>query len=190
MPTRGAKIEVEDLAAIKSENEATLIGKGVNFLGKTIRLPFNLLLAADEFFKTISTRGELNVKAHHRFRHSLNQGKTFDEAKANAQMVLLDPVSFATDLETKALHDTMQSDLGEIGRMTRFVQNTWLGRFIIPFSTAPTNSILRAVENMPYLQVFHPIKISKLYVINMLLVKLDYQQAWQQLLEKWFPTDV
>tara|TARA_R100000655_G_scaffold97369_2_gene140268 strand:- start:3325 stop:6699 length:3375 start_codon:yes stop_codon:yes gene_type:complete len=156
MPTRGTKIEVEDMAAIKSMDESTRFGQGINWLGKVIRTPFSLLLAADEWFKTISTRGELNVKAHHRYRHSLNQGKTHEEAVANAQMVLLDPVSFATDLETTALHNTMQSDLGFLGKATRAVQNTWLGRFIIPFSVAPTNSIINAAENMPYLQMFHP----------------------------------
>jgi hypothetical protein len=52
-----------------------------------------LLLAGDEFFKTISQRGELYVAANRRYQMSLRQGLTNEEAIDNAGMVLLDPRS-------------------------------------------------------------------------------------------------
>jgi hypothetical protein len=43
----------------------------------------------------------------------------------------------------------MQSDLGKLGKLTGAIQNSFFGRFILPFATAPTNSMLRTAENTP-----------------------------------------
>jgi len=67
-----------------------------------------------------------------------------------AGMVLLDPRSVSEELLYKSRYDTMTLDTGLIGK----IASTWqsipiLGRVTLPFSTAPTNEILRALERLP-----------------------------------------
>jgi len=40
----------------------------------------------------------------------------------------------------------LQSDLGKFGQVTGMLQRTLLGRFLLPFATAPTNALLRTME--------------------------------------------
>jgi hypothetical protein len=61
-------------------------------------------------------------------------------------MMLLDPGSVADDLNYKAKFDTLQSDLGTFGEVAGKLQRNLVGRFIMPFVTAPTNALLRTME--------------------------------------------
>ena len=155
MPARAQKLDVENTSALQVPDHVPW-AKTINLIGGVIRTPFRLLLGMDEFFKTISTRGELQVKAHQRFQHALRMGKTEEEAADAAGMVFLDPKAFAADLEAKALHDTMQESLGTPGKVVRGFQNTLIGRFILPFSTAPTNSLKNSALNTPIVQFLVP----------------------------------
>jgi len=114
-----------------------LFARGINEFGKRARIPFRLLLAGDEFFKTVSQRGELYVAAHRRYQANLRAGEDQQFALDEAGMVLLDPRSVSDDLILKSRYDTMTSDTGEIGRIAGKVQSIpILGRILVPFSTA------------------------------------------------------
>jgi hypothetical protein len=142
------KLDVETFAPGISSSRGDIFGWAINEFGKRARIPFRLLLAGDEFFKTISMRGELYVAANRRYQMSLRQGLTQEEAIDNAGMVLLDPRAVREDLDFKARYDTLTSDLGTFGKMANELQKTAFGRFILPFVTAPTNDVLRTTEFM------------------------------------------
>ena len=129
--------------------EEGFFAKSLSYAGKGVRLPFRLLLGADEFFKVMSSRGELYTAVSRRYGDLIMQGKTDEEALAEAGMLLLDPKAVDEVVEERALYDTMQSDLGKLGKLTGAIQNNFLGRFVLPFATAPTNSMFRVLENSP-----------------------------------------
>lgn len=145
LPASASKLDVETYGAISSQAD-NFFGHSINTLGRAVRIPFRLLLTADEFSKTIAQRGELYTAVNRRYQSALNAGKTQQEALDEAGMLLLDPRSMADDLDVKAKYDTMQSDLGAMGKVMGAFQRTWAGRFILPFATAPTNSMMRTTE--------------------------------------------
>ena len=147
--SESSKLDVDVYTAISGESDSFL-AQGISRLGKTVRIPFRLLLGADEFFKTISQRGEMYTAAHRDFQHALRQGKSITEAQDMAGRRLLDPRSIAAELDHKAKFDTLQSDLGKFGEVSSMFQRTLVGRFILPFATAPTNSMLRTLEYLPW----------------------------------------
>ena len=140
------KIDVEAYQPGIYLNRGDVFGNSINNFGKMARIPFRFLMASDEFFKTISMRGELYVAANRRYQMSLRMGKTPEEAIDDAGMVLLDPRAVEEDLDLKARYDTLTSDLGAFGKFASQIQETALGRFVLPFATAPTNDILRTTE--------------------------------------------
>jgi hypothetical protein len=142
------KLDVETFEPGIRSTSGGMFGQAINEFGRRARIPFRLLLAGDEFFKTISMRGELYVAANRRYQMSLRAGRTNEEAIDDAGMVLLDPRAVREDLDFKARYDTLTSDLGTIGKMANELQQTAFGRFILPFATAPTNDVLRTTEFM------------------------------------------
>jgi hypothetical protein len=142
------KVDFETFDPGIASSGSSVFGQAINEFGRRARLPFRFLLAGDEFFKTISQRGELYVAANRRYQMSLRMGRTAEEAIDDAGMVLLDPRSVREDLDLKARYDTMTSDLGAFGKLANIVQNTWLGRYVLPFSTAPTNDVMRTSSFM------------------------------------------
>ena len=145
LPSGASKLDVETYGAISSQAD-NFFGHSINTLGRSVRIPFRLLLGADEFVKTISQRGEHYVAVNRRYQAALNEGKTQEQALDEAGMMLLDPRSMADDLDVKAKYDTMQSDLGAFGKTIGGIQRNFFGRFLLPFATAPTNSMLRTTE--------------------------------------------
>lgn len=128
-----------------------LFARGISNFGKMTRIPFRMLLAGDEFFKTISQRGELYVAAHRRYQAGLRAGEDPQRALDEAGMVLLDPRAVSDDLVLKSRYDTMTADAGEIGRLAGKLQSIpFLGRILVPFSTAPTNEVMRTLERLPF----------------------------------------
>ena len=149
IPAGGSKLDVEQYAATVGES-SSFFSKSLDELGKRMRIPFRLLLAADEFTKTISQRGEFYTLLNKRYQHALRNGMTEQQASDEAAMLLLDPMAVADDLDYKAKFDTLQSDLGFFGQVTGRFQRTLFGRFILPFATAPTNALLRTMEYTPF----------------------------------------
>lgn len=148
-PAGASKLDVDQYAATVGQSES-FFSKSLDELGKRMRIPFRLLLTADEFTKTISQRGEFYTAINKRYNHALRQGMSQQEALDEAGMLLLDPRAVADDLDYKARFDTLQSDLGMFGKVTGMLQRTLAGRFILPFATAPTNALLRTMEYTPF----------------------------------------
>jgi hypothetical protein len=126
--------------------QGNIFGRAINEFGIRARIPFRLLLAGDEFFKTISSRGELYTAVNRRYQMSLRMGNTHEQAMDDAGMVLLDPRAVREDLDLKARYDTLTSDLGLFGKAVGAIQRNAVGRFLVPFSTAPTNEMIRTSE--------------------------------------------
>ncbi len=150
--SEASKLDVEQYTSIAGESDSTL-AKATTELGKRIRIPFRLLLTSDEFFKTMSQRGELYVQANRQYKKALRDGKTVEQAQDEAGMLLLDPQYVAEELDYKAKYDTLQSDLGQFGKFTGMVQRFDIGgipvgRMVLPFATAPTNAFLGTTEFM------------------------------------------
>lgn len=148
-PAGASKLDVDQYAAVAGQSDS-FFNKSLDELGKRMRIPFRLLLSADEFTKTISQRGEFYTAVNKRYQHSKRKGMTEQEALDEAGMLLLDPRAIAGDLDLKARFDTLQSDLGKFGQVTGMLQRTLLGRFLLPFATAPTNALLRTMEYTPF----------------------------------------
>jgi hypothetical protein len=166
-----------NVGAIRWDGES-MYARGINEFGKRARIPFRLLLAGDEFFKTISQRGELYVAAHRRYQAGLRAGEDPQRALDEAGMVLLDPRAVSDEMINKARYDTMTLDTGLLGQLASKIQNVpVLGRIILPFATAPTNDMLRTLERLPI-----PIGSKRLYQD---LLGQNGPQAQQMALGRW-----
>jgi hypothetical protein len=149
LPAGSSKLDIDQYQPGFKDAES-MLGKSLDQLGKRVRIPFRLLLAADEFTKTISQRGELYTALNKRYQHTLRNGGSKQEALDEAGMLMLDTRAVAEELDVKAKFDTLQSDLGIFGKVMGKFQRTLLGRFIVPFVTAPTNALLRTMEYTPF----------------------------------------
>lgn len=160
MPAGASKLDVERYSAIAAQSDSYL-GKVFDEFGRRARLPFTALLAGDEFFKTMSQRGELYVQANRAYKTAKRNGATDLQAQDEAGMVLLDSQSKADELIDKSKYDTLQSDLGAFGRAAKLVQNADIagipvGRLAMPFTVAPTNDAIRSAEFIPFVNLLTP----------------------------------
>jgi hypothetical protein len=136
------------VGAIRSSQD-NFFGRAINELGRRGRYPFRFLMFGDEFFKTISQRGDLYVRSYQRYQASIRAGNDAQTAIDDAGMLLLDPTAASKELNLQARYDTLTSDLGAFGKLARRVQDTIPGRYLLPFFTAPTNEFLRTLETIP-----------------------------------------
>ena len=133
----------------------TTVARALDYFYKGTSLPTRLLLGGDDFFKVLSQNGELYAKANRQYKAALASGMNQKQAQDEASMVLLSPRQFADELDVKGRYDTLMTDLGQFGKAASALQNTWFGRYILPFATAPTNDILRTLERTP-IGLAHP----------------------------------
>jgi hypothetical protein len=147
-PAGKSKLDIEQYASTTTKSN-NVFSRALDDLTKRMRIPFRMLLSVDEFTKTISQRGEHYTLVNQRYQHALRQGMTEEEALDEAGMMLLDPGSVADEINYKSKYDTLQSDLGTFGEVAGKMQRNLIGRFIMPFVTAPTNSIMRTMEYIP-----------------------------------------
>ena len=130
------------------------------YLHNVTGIPTRLLLAGDDFYKVLSQNGELHAIANRQRKAALAAGMNAKQARDEANMVIVSPRQFAGDLDVKSRYDTLMSDTGAIGQAASNFQNTWYGRYILPFATAPTNDIIRTFERTP-LGLLHKEMIGK-----------------------------
>jgi len=156
-PAGASKLDLERYNAVTGTSDS-YFGKSIDYLGMVSGVPFRLLLGGDEFFKTISQRGEFNVKVNRAYKNAIRNGATDAEARDAASMVILDPGSVADDVIGQSKFDTLQTDTGKLGKFSRDLQDIKLGpipigRYMLPFATAPTNDMLRSAEMIPFLTI-------------------------------------
>ena len=147
------KIENANYKAIDSEtlNISGAPGKAIDLIGKIIRYPGTALQAADDFWRVISSRGEIYEQAVRTARASRAKGKSVDDSVDDAMMVLLDPKYKSDELDNASRYVTMTDDLGDglLGSFTKNIRKNFLGKLLMPFAKAPTNSMLRIGEGHP-----------------------------------------
>ena len=158
-PANTAKAELENYGgAMRSESD-TMFGKSINIVGQGSRIFLRTLTTADEFFKTISQRGELYVRANHAYRNALNEGKTSVEALDEAGMVLLSPDSISEELDAVAKYNALQDDIGALSKGAGTIQQFRvgpipIGRLILPFAQTPANALVKgAGEAFPIFRI-------------------------------------
>lgn len=147
------KIENSNYRAIDSEtlNISGAAGQAIDTIGKLIRYPGTALQAADDFWRVISSRGELYEQAVRTARSSKAKGNSTDVAVDDAMMTLLDPKYKSDELDNAARYVTMTDDLGDglLGSFTKGIRKNFFGKMLMPFAKAPTNSMLRIGEGHP-----------------------------------------
>ena len=149
MPSSGANRYDLEVYNPVGEAEETFFSKSLSITAKATRAPFSFLLGGDEFFKVMSARGELYTAVSRRYSDVIAQGKTREEAIAEANMLLLDPRAVETDLDLVARYNTMQADLGRIGKGFKEIQKIPFASYIFPFVQAPTNTIVSTLKYTP-----------------------------------------
>lgn len=148
------KVEAGTLRAIDRERlniDNNAIGTAVDHLGRVIRLPGRALMFADDLFKTVAARGALyeeSVRAHRRAKYI---GRSDTEAMDDAMMVMLDPKYASDEMDAAGRYVTMTTDLGDgiIGKFTSAFRSNPLGKLIMPFAKAPSNTTLIVAEGHP-----------------------------------------
>ena len=134
----------------------TVFGRAITHLYRAANIPTRMLLAGDEFFKVMSQNGELHVQAHRQMQAAKAAGMSIADAVDEGLMVMLNPRGNQDGLDYKSQYDTLTSDLGKFGEAGSALQNTLVGRYIMPFMTAPTNDVLRTMERNPALAALMP----------------------------------
>ena len=79
---------------------------------------------------------------------------------------MLNPRGNQDGLDYKSQYDTLTSDLGKFGQAGSALQNTLVGRYLMPFMTAPTNDGLRMMERNALLAAFMPSTYRNLFGKN------------------------
>lgn len=127
-------------------------GNAVDYLGKGFNVPFRLLTAEDEFFKTMTFRMELHAQAQ---RVAVSEGLTGEAASRRMREVIDNPpevVKLAA--QDFALAATYNRELtgalqkigqarGDDGAMGRALQ------FVLPFFRTPVNVFTASMERSP-----------------------------------------
>lgn len=122
-------------------------GKFVDEFGRAINIPSRLLIGADDLWRVTTQRGELYAEAYREAMIAKSLGKSDKEAFDNFAMAILDPRSYANQLDEAARYNTLTTDLGKIGELAAIIQKfPVLGRIMMPFTKAPSNGILRTAE--------------------------------------------
>ena len=148
------KLEAGTLRAIDSENlniTNNTVAQAVDHLGRVIRLPGRLLMGADDFYRVIASRGALYEEAVRTARKSKAAGRTDAEAMDDGMMVLLDPKFAGDEMDASSRYATMTTDLGDglLGKSTSAFRANPLGKLIMPFAKAPTNTAKIVAEGHP-----------------------------------------
>ncbi len=119
------------------------VGRVVDFIGATIRIPTERMLTAeDEFFKTIARRGTLAQQAYREAMKKAEAGNLNSEQMAQLIKEYMDnpQESAFQKMDAEALYQTFQNPLGEKGRAAqKFVQQIPGLRYLAPFMRTPIN---------------------------------------------------
>lgn len=127
-------------------------GNSVDYIGKGFNVPFRLLTAEDEFFKTMTFRMELHAQAQ---RVAQNEGLTGAAASSRMRQIIDNPPEVvklaATDFALAATYNReLTGALAAVGR-ARGDDGT-VGRviqFVLPFFRTPVNVFSASVERSP-----------------------------------------
>ena len=133
--------------------------------GKIIRIPTRALTAADEFFKAVVYRSEVNRLAYLKAIKDGAKGKNLSTKMAE---IINDPTKnmdiFAA-ARNEALYRTFQQPLGHFANKVMSVRDSWYpAKFIIPFIKTPVNIAKFTLERTPlnYAKIIHDFRNGKI----------------------------
>ena len=159
VPDIASKVEMSQFKGLDAEflgvtNEP--LAKALDILGRSVDLPTTMLSSEDTWFKALSQRGELYAQAWQKSRLARLAGESKQEATDRGLEVMVDPRSVGKELDEAARYNTFTSDLGALGKITRTIQQAFIGRMLVPFSVAPSNTVFRVGERHPALALINP----------------------------------
>jgi hypothetical protein len=151
-----AKIETAQRRMITGANLApnwpASAQRWVDYLGAGIRAPGRALMTADEFFKAVAYRRELNSLATRRALEMTENGHSADDiAEAMDDIFTGRDTGIATQSEEFAQVATFTNPVeGFLGKLGAAVQGTLIGRMMLPFFKTPVNIFKAAADRSPY----------------------------------------
>lgn len=135
---------------------APLKGKVGRFIGG----PTRALMAADEFFKSIIYRSEINSLAYRQASHEGLKGKAKSNRIAELSNTPLDWMQKRAIEEAK--YRTFQKELGPIGTKAMNLRNESMPlKVLFPFIKTPTNIVKFGLERTPLEFIDAGIKVAK-----------------------------
>jgi hypothetical protein len=120
-------------------------------IGEIIRIPTRALTAADEFFKSVVYRAELNRQA---YSISAREGLKGEKRSARtAELVNFPTETMMDKAHGEALYRTFNKPLGKVGNQLMGLRNAIpfdAGRYLMPLLRTPTNIAKFALERTPF----------------------------------------
>jgi hypothetical protein len=157
----GGKIDLPHTHAISAENwglaKEGAFGRFVDLLGNVVRLPGRLLVAEDEFFKSIGYRAELNALAYRTATREAAAGRiSKDQVRERMAGILENPPdNIHIGAVDHALYTTFTNAPGNFAKAWLDITRKFPSlRFITPFVKTPANIFNYAVAQR---SVFAPL---------------------------------
>lgn len=156
MPRQGA-ISSETIArerGLSAIDAAAFIespmGRTLDFIGNTTRIPGNLLAAEDEFFKTIAYRAEVHAQG---LRMATQEGRSgSDLFRRMAEIANNPPENIRLAAADASLYATFQQQTGWVGKALMTARNSGSLNptfVVLPFIKTPTNILRYTFERSP-----------------------------------------
>ncbi len=148
----GEKIDLAKKTAVKADTFSvggdSTLGRAINGIGELIRTPGKALLVADEFFKLVNYRMELNAQA---FRQAYTEGARGEALNQRISEILMNPPEVVSEAAKDfALYQTFTNELGPMGQsFLRFTRSHPAMRLVLPFVQTPTNIMKYTFERAP-----------------------------------------
>lgn len=155
------KVELPTANAISSEalgmSSQGFLGRSVDVLGSAINLPSRGLAAADEFFKTIGYRMELNAQALRKATQDLNAGLIEpDQLKQRiVEIIENPPADVRLASIDQATYQTFTKTPGDLAKLIQKAKGKYPGlNLILPFVRTPANIMNYTFERTPFAPLF------------------------------------
>lgn len=155
------KLELPQQNAISSEalgmSSTGFVGRSVDVLGTAVNVPGRALGAADEFFKTIGYRMELNALALRKATQEANAGLIEpDQLKARmADLLENPPEEVRLAAIDQATYQTFTNTPGKLAQLIQEAKGNYPGlNIILPFVRTPANIMTYTFERTPLAPLF------------------------------------
>jgi len=144
------KVEAEKFRAVTSENLniGGSAARYADYMGEVIRTPGRMLMAGDEFFKSVGYRMEMYAQA---YRQAFNEGLR-DEAAAKRVVEIIEnpPENVRLAAMDASRYQTFTNQLGKVGKAAENLRNNVpYARVVMPFVRTPVNVMSFAFERTP-----------------------------------------
>jgi hypothetical protein len=150
-PTITSKAVAETMRKSAVEAQAfaaTPMGKAIDMIGHTVRMPGRFLAAGDDFFKVIAYRGEIEAQAYRRALAEGLQGNAFADRVASLISNPGDEIKLAA--MSHANYATFNDMPGKWGTsLLQLRSNVQPIYMAMPYVRTPSNLLRNAVEHSP-----------------------------------------